>query len=346
MTVDGHTVTVPEGVTLQQALEYIAFTFDVVPQEGRVAVPCGTGGCWRCAVLVDGCIVRACVFPTKEGIAVQTLAAPDQPPLRIIHGPHPSTAGGEATPMSLAHRGEYVEVVIWTAGCNLRCPQCQNYRVTYDGVTEPLTPDEAAQLVTQARGRYSVDRMTVSGGEPTLNRPWLGAFFRALRRRNPDSQARLYLDSNGSLLTRDYIDELVASGVTDIGVEPKAVTEGTYMRITGLSSQALAKHYLTTAWSAIRYISEQYPDQVFLGVGLLYNRALISLEEVEAFGQRLATVQSNIQVRVRDCFPAFRQRNLHRPSLKEMVQVKGILEGTGLEAVAVQTVIGTIGPNK
>jgi pyruvate formate lyase activating enzyme len=111
-----------------------------------------------------------------------------------------------------------------------------------------VTPQEAALLVTRARGRYGVDRMAVSGGEATLNRPWLVGFFQALKALNPDPQARLHLDSNGTLLTSDYIDELVLeAGVTDIGVEPKAVQVSTFQRTTGIADEALAGRYLETA---------------------------------------------------------------------------------------------------
>jgi len=56
-------------------------------------------------------------------------------------------------------------------------------------------------------------------------------YFQALKALNPDPQ-RLHLDSNGTLLTPDYIDELVLeAGVTDIGVEPKAVQVATFQRI-------------------------------------------------------------------------------------------------------------------
>jgi len=35
----------------------------------------------------------------------------------------------------------------------------------YDGVGEAVTPQQAALLVTRARGRYGVDRMAISGVE-------------------------------------------------------------------------------------------------------------------------------------------------------------------------------------
>ena len=344
ITVDGQPFAVPERVTLKRALEGLGVTFGIVPGEGDLAAPCRTGGCWSCAVLADGQVVRACVHPVSDGMVVQTALSPGQPPLRIIHGPQPHSVGGKATPWDLKARGRYIEVAIWTAGCNLRCPQCQNYTTTYDGRSPPLTPDEAAYRVTRARRRYGVDRMAISGGEPTLNRAWLVAYFRALRALNLDPAARRHLDSNGTLLTPDYVDELVEAGVTDIGVEPKGVAPETFMRITGIADRALAERYLATAWDAIAYIADRYREQVFLGVGLPYNRALIGLDEVQEFGRRLAAIRPDIQLCVLDYFPTFRRRDLRRPSLTEMLRVKRVLEETGLRTVVVQTAVGHFGP--
>lgn len=80
---------------------------------------------------------------------------------------------------------------------------------------------EAAAKLSKARRAYVVDRMAVSGGEPTLNKRWLLSFFKELRGLNPDERARIHLDSNGTLLTEGYVDELVEAGATGIGVEPK-----------------------------------------------------------------------------------------------------------------------------
>ena len=344
ITVDGQPFAVPERVTLKRALEGLGVTFGIAPGEGDLAAPCRTGGCWSCAVLADGQVVRACVHPVSDGMVVQTALSPGQPPLRIIHGPQPHSVGGKATPWDLKARGRYIEVAIWTAGCNLRCPQCQNYTTTYDGRSPPLTPDEAAYRVTRARRRYGVDRMAISGGEPTLNRAWLVAYFRALRALNLDPAARRHLDSNGTLLTPDYVDELVEAGVTDIGVEPKGVAPETFMRITGIADRALAERYLATAWDAIAYIADRYRKRVFLGVGLPYNRALIGLDEVQEFGRRLAAIRPDIQLCVLDYFPTFRRRDLRRPSLTEMLRVKRVLEETGLRTVVVQTAVGHFGP--
>jgi pyruvate formate lyase activating enzyme len=208
-----------------------------------------------------------------------------------------------------------------------------------------MTPQEAALLVTQARQRYRVDRMAISGGEATLNRPWLVLYFQALKALNPDPQARLHLDSNGTLLTPDYIDELILeAGVTDIGIEPKAVQVATFQRITGIADAALAGRYLDTAWQAVEYVTATYSDRAFLGVGMPYNRELVSLDEVGEFGRRLASIDPEVQLCVLDYFPTFRRQELHRPHPSDMLNVKRMLEGVGLHTVVVQTAIGHFGP--
>jgi pyruvate formate lyase activating enzyme len=185
--------------------------------------------------------------------------------------------------------------------------------------------------------------MAISGGEPTLNRPWLVRYFRELKILNPDSKARLHLDSNGTILTRDYIDELVMAGVTDIGVEPKGLRAKTFSRITGIEDKNLIRKYQQTQWRAIKHIAENYPD-VFLGVGLPYNSAFISLDEVYDFGTKLASIDPEIQLCVLDYFPTFRRKEIRRPNVNEMLKVKEALNDAGLRTVIVQTSKGHIGP--
>ncbi|PCN49936.1 radical SAM protein, partial [Candidatus Geothermarchaeota archaeon ex4572_27] len=343
--VNGVPYEVPDRITVKEALTILGFKVGVFPGEGDVQAPCGTGGCYTCLVLVDGEYRRACVTPIEHGMKIE-LKPPGEGDLRrVVHGPQPHMVGGKATPWNLKRRGRYVEVAIWAAGCNLRCPQCQNWEVTYDGVSEPTTPQQAAEALTAARLAYDVDRMAISGGEPTINRRWLTSFFRHLRRLNPDPKARLHLDSNGTVLTPDYIDELVEAGVTDIGVEPKGVRVETFMHITGVQDRELAARYLENSWRAIKYIVDNYyPEKVFLGVGLPYNRELISMEEVHDFGLKLASIHPEVQLCVLDYFPAFRRRGLKRPSPSEMLEVKRVLESAGLKTVIVQTSIGHIGP--
>jgi len=342
--VDGEGFEAPERITVKRALEMVGLSFGVSPGEGDIQAPCCTGGCYTCLVLADGRPVRSCVSPVRERMAIRTELPDGFTPVRVIHGPQPHSVGGKATPWWLKARGRYIELAIWVAGCNLRCPQCQNFTTTYDGRNAPLSPRRAAERVTRARHRYGVDRMAISGGEPALNRPWLVQYFSELRALNPDPDARLHLDSNGTLLSRDYIDELIDAGATDIGIEPKGVYPETFMCITGIEDEALARRYLETAWRAIEYVVSSYKDRVFLGVGLPYNRVLIGLEEVRDFGRKLASIDPGTQLSILDYFPTFRSRDIERPQPGEMLTVKRVLEGAGLKAVVVQTAIGHIGP--
>jgi len=336
---------VPERITVKRAIESAGLSFGVGWREGDVPAPCGTGGCYSCVVLADGQAVRACVSPVREGMVIETALPADHVPRRAIHGPQGHAVGGKATPWWLKAEQRYIEVAIWTAGCNLRCPQCQNFTTTYDGTGQPMTPHEAALLVTHARQRYGVDRMAISGGEATLNRPWLVQYFQALKALNPDPQARLHLDSNGTLLTSDYVDELILeAGVTDIGIEPKAVHVATFQRVTGIADAALAGRYLDTAWQAVEHVAATYSDRVFLGVGMPYNQELVSLDEVGEFGRRLTNIDPDVQLCVLDYFPTFRRQELRRPRPSEMLNVKRMLEGAGLRTVVVQTAIGHFGP--
>jgi len=337
---DGAPVRVPGGVTVAAALRAAGFRFNEPGREPSLA--CGTGGCWSCALLIDGEPERACITPVREGMRIGTDVGSFEP-RRIIHGPEPHLVGGKATPWWEVDYRRYVEAAVWAAGCNLRCPQCQNYLVTYDNVSPALTPGEAARLLAACHRLYGTGGVAISGGEPTLSRRWLVGFFRELSRLT-GPKVRRHLDSNGTVLTPDYVDELVEAGCNNIGIEPKCASVEAYMRVTGLSDRELARKYLENAWRAVEYVYDRYRERVYLGVGLVYNPALVTLEEVAEAGRRVAEIGEEIQVTVLDYFPAFRRRELRRPTVGEMLRVKEVLEAQGLRTVIVQTSRGHVGP--
>jgi len=337
---DGEPVHVPAGVTVARALEEMGLRPAWLPGEGFF-MPCRTGGCWTCALEVDGEVRPACLTAVREGTRIRK-PPPDAVPKRLVGGFTGHPVGGVGTPWWLKG-GRYIEVACFAAGCNFRCPQCQNWTTTYASRGRPLTPREAAYYMTLARRRYGVDRMAISGGECTLNRRWLMQYLRELKRLNPDADARLHVDTNGSLLTPDYIQELVAAGMTDVGVDLKALDTRTFMRITGLADETLAERYRETAWQAVEYLLAHHPA-VFVGIGIPYNRDLISLAEVEAMGRKIAAMNPEVQVCVLDYRPEFRAR-LARPSPREMMAVHETLRGAGLRTVVCQTELGHIGPD-
>ena len=345
LTIEGESYEVPGRITVREALELLGFQLSRFPGEGQLSVPCETGGCFTCSVYVNGQLQPACTTPVEEGMVIE-FPSEGQRLLRRVSGLQPHPVGGVGTPWWLKDKGTYIEVACFAHGCNLRCPQCQNYSVTYDSVERPLTPEEAARRLTALRRYYGVDRMAISGGEPTLNRDWLIAFFKALRSFNKDRKARFHLDTNATVLTPDYIDELVLdAGITDIGPDVKGLKLETFMNITGIRNRELARRYNENEWKAVKYIIDHYyPDEVFMGIGIPYNPAFMSLEELREMGERIASMDPDVQVCVLDYFPTFRRRDIERPSYRQMLKARETLLEAGLKTVIAQTVMGHVGP--
>jgi len=350
--VDDVSYEIFEGITIKKALELIGFNVTRYPEKDALFAPCETGGCQSCSVLADGVIVPSCHTPVRQGMVIQTQLSENYVPRRIINGFSPHPVGGVGTPWHLKSKRGYIEVACFAAGCNFRCRTCQNFHVTYKSQTRPITPENAALQLTAFRRRYQVNRMAISGGESTLNRPWLIRFFKKLSLLNPDKQARIHLDTNASILTSDYIDELVAAGMTDIGPDLKAVTLETFLKITCLTDKELAQKYLDTAWNCVKYIADHYyPEKIFMGVGLPYNEIFYPneerrVEELSNWAERLCKIDPSIQVCILDYRPEFRSSLLKMsyPSPQEMKTVKSLLENVGLKCVTAQTREGHIGP--
>lgn len=343
ITVNGEKFSVPEKITVLKALEIIGFKISKFPGEGDIFAPCNVGGCWSCAVLINGELKPTCITPVKNGMKIETRIPENYTLKRLIHGWMGHTVGGVGTPWWLKGR-RYIEAAAFACGCNLRCPQCQNWTTTYCGNENPLTPREAAVIMTETRRIYGVDRMAISGGESTLNRLWLIQYIKELKKLNSDGKARIHVDTNTTILTKDYIDELVEAGMTDIGPDLKGLKVETFMNITGIKDRDLAEKYLKTSWDAFKYLVDKYFGRIFIGVGIPYNKDLISIDEIAKIGDEIYKICPEIQVCVLDYRPEFRRRNISRPRYKEMVKIWEILRACGLKTVICQTEIGHIGP--
>jgi len=346
INIDGTDFAVPERITIKRALQLLGLEFSRFPESGSIFAPCETGGCFACAMIIDGEVAPSCVTPVNDDMSISLELPEGYIPLRRVSSFMPHPVGGVGTPWWVKKSDEhFIEVACFTHGCNLRCPQCQNYTVTYDNVAEPLMPLEAAAVLTAERNKYGVNRMAISGGEPTLNKEWLIRVFRELKRLNPDSEARLHLDTNATVLTPEYVDRLVEAGVTDIGPDLKGLRTETFMKITGITDGGLADRYLKNAWSIAEYIIENhYPDQLFVGLGIPYNKYLITLDEIREMGEKIAVINPEVQVCLLDYFPSFRRKDMSRPTAAEMRKARDSLLKAGLATVLAQTTIGHLGP--
>ena len=91
---------------------------------------------------------------------------------------------------SLVDFPDRVASVLFTPGCNLRCPYCHNWRIVIDP-KPPFLNDEAALHVLEERKSF-IDAVVVTGGEPTIHKE-LPNFLRRLK----ENGFATKLDTNG-----------------------------------------------------------------------------------------------------------------------------------------------------
>lgn len=123
--------------------------------------------------------------------------------------------------------------IVFTQGCNFKCPFCHNGSLIPPGGEGKESFSEAAILRQLRERRTLLDGVVVTGGEPTIQ-PDLPQFLRALR----EMGYAVKLDSNGSrpkVLRRLIADELVDYIAMDI----KAPLQR-YDRLTGVSTPVRA----------------------------------------------------------------------------------------------------------
>lgn len=69
--------------------------------------------------------------------------------------------------MSLVDFDDYLSIVLFTDGCNFRCPFCHNSPLVKVSNNPPLDWDETKALLKERLGK--IDAIVISGGEPTLH---------------------------------------------------------------------------------------------------------------------------------------------------------------------------------
>lgn len=93
---------------------------------------------------------------------------------------------------SLIDYPDKVATVLFTQGCNLRCPYCHNWRLVFNSAGPFLTEGEVLQIL-EDRKRF-IDAVVITGGEPTVQAD-LPNFMKALK----EQGYTVKLDSNGIL---------------------------------------------------------------------------------------------------------------------------------------------------
>jgi len=83
-----------------------------------------------------------------------------------------------------------ISSILFTVGCNLRCPFCHNWRLILDPKPPFLSKEDALKILL-SRKKY-IDAVVITGGEPAMNRD-LPDFIRTLK----EHGFHVKLDTNG-----------------------------------------------------------------------------------------------------------------------------------------------------
>jgi len=148
---------------------------------------------------------------------------------------------------SLIDYPKKIASVLFTPGCNLRCPFCHNWRIVVDP-KPPFLQEEAAVKLLESRKKY-VNAVVVTGGEPTMHKE-TPKFLRKLKERG----FMVKLDTNGfypqvleeCLPYVDYVALDVKTSLEKYGLLGARDTAGLLQTIEILKTGKVAYEFRTT----------------------------------------------------------------------------------------------------
>jgi len=104
--------------------------------------------------------------------------------------------------------------IVFTQGCNFRCPYCHNPELVEKNHAGAIEQDEVLSFLEERRGK--LEAVTITGGEPLLH-PNIGEFLASLK----SLGYAVKLDTNGSFPSR--LEAILRSGSVDyIAMDVKA----------------------------------------------------------------------------------------------------------------------------
>ena len=110
---------------------------------------------------------------------------------------------------SLIEYPEKISAVVFTIGCNFRCPFCQNYRLVLPGMYSQNKYNEDEVLKYLKAKRNLLDAVSITGGEPTLHGIKLIEFIRKVK----ELGLLVQLETNGS--NPSFVKKVIAEHLVD-----------------------------------------------------------------------------------------------------------------------------------
>jgi pyruvate formate lyase activating enzyme len=132
------------------------------------------------------------------------------------------------------HDGPGIRLVVFTQGCQFRCLYCANPDTWDPHGGREISISEIVRLAVSQKPFFGKrGGVTISGGEPTLQRVALTALFRKLH----DVGINTALDSNGRLLNEEV--KLLLNETDYLLLDVKHINDDWHQRLTGVSNQSV-----------------------------------------------------------------------------------------------------------
>ena len=109
--------------------------------------------------------------------------------------------------LSLVDYPHHMAAIVFTGGCNFRCPFCHNSSLVLDPDSQPVISHEEVYSFLEKR-KNMLDGLVITGGEPCLNSD-LADFIRPVK----EMGYLVKLDTNGS--RPEVVKALVGEGLVD-----------------------------------------------------------------------------------------------------------------------------------
>ncbi len=154
-------------------------------------------------------------------------------------------------PLSLCDYPGRVAAVVFTQGCNFRCPWCHNGHLLPLGAEPAARVSEESVVSVLSERRRKLGGVVVSGGEPTLQ-PALPRFLRRLKALGLDVK----LDTNGSL--PDVLRQLLRDRLLDFVAMDVKAPWSRYAALTGAARCDVAAVRASLALIAASGVAHQF----------------------------------------------------------------------------------------
>jgi len=116
---------------------------------------------------------------------------------------------GGLQPVTLLDYPHKIAAIIFTAGCNMRCPFCYNYQLVLPELIRADKLYDESQIINFLKNRKKyLEGLVISGGEPTLQ-PDLISFLKKIKKIG----YQIKLDTNG--LMPDVLASVIDDNLVD-----------------------------------------------------------------------------------------------------------------------------------